>query len=108
MKGCSFGRRYCGSVRYAGSPATAQTNESPIGISITTTGPGAPRHSRAQRARLIVRKRSPAWPLKVIVPTTAASHQPPQCSALRHGVQADIIMGSSTTPVERFGVQCRQ
>src|SRR6201997_4617849 len=83
-----------------GSPASAQTNEITIGISITTTGPGAPLGIPERNSLEFVPKEIGGVPLKVIVlddggdPTTATTN------ARRFVTEskADIIMGSSTTP----------
>src|ERR1700719_554990 len=83
-----------------GSPANAQTNEITIGITLTTTGPGAALGIPEQNAREFVPKEISGVPLKVIVlddggdPTTATTN------ARRFVTEskADIIMGSSITP----------
>jgi branched-chain amino acid transport system substrate-binding protein len=83
-----------------GSPATAQTNEITIGITLTTTGPGAALGIPERNALEFVAKEIAGVPLKVIVlddggdPTTATTN------ARRFVTEskADIIMGSSTTP----------
>ena len=83
-----------------GSPALAQTNEITIGISLTTTGPGAALGIPERNALDFVTKEIAGVPLKVIVlddggdPTTATTN------ARRFVTEskADIIMGSSTTP----------
>src|ERR1700761_2486050 len=83
-----------------GSPALAQSNEITIGISITTTGPGAPLGIPERNSLEFVPKEIAGVPLKVIVlddggdPTTATTN------ARRFVTEskADIIMGSSTTP----------
>jgi branched-chain amino acid transport system substrate-binding protein len=83
-----------------GSPASAQTNEITIGISITTTGPGAPLGIPERNALEFVPKEIGGVPLKVIVlddggdPTTATTN------ARRFVTEskADVIMGSSITP----------
>jgi branched-chain amino acid transport system substrate-binding protein len=81
-------------------PALAQTNEITIGISITTTGPGAALGIPERNALEFVAKEIGGVPLKVIVlddggdPTTATTN------ARRFVTEskADIIMGSSITP----------
>src|ERR1700712_27332 len=81
-------------------PARAQTSEITIGISITTTGPGAALGIPERNALEFVAKEIGGVPLKVIVlddggdPTTATTN------ARRFVTEskADIIMGSSTTP----------
>jgi branched-chain amino acid transport system substrate-binding protein len=83
-----------------GSPASAQTNEIVIGITITTTGPGAALGIPERNALEFVPKEIGGVPLKVIVlddggdPTTATTN------ARRFVTEskADIIMGSSITP----------
>src|SRR3984957_17207141 len=81
-------------------PALAQTNEIVIGITITTTGPGAALGIPERNALEFVAKEIGGVPLKVIVlddggdPTTATTN------ARRFVTEskADIIMGSSITP----------
>ncbi len=81
-------------------PAMAQSNEIVIGISITTTGPGAALGIPERNALDFVAKEIGGVPLKVIVlddggdPTTATTN------ARRFVTEskADIIMGSSITP----------
>src|SRR5512142_3394959 len=83
-----------------GGPASAQTSEITIGISVTTTGPAAALGIPERNALEFVPKEIGGVPLKVIVlddggdPTTATT------SARRFVTEskADIIMGSSTTP----------
>jgi branched-chain amino acid transport system substrate-binding protein len=83
-----------------GSPAMAQTNEITIGISISTTGPGAALGIPERNALDFVPKEIGGVPLKLIVlddggdPTTATTN------ARRFVTEskADIIMGSSITP----------
>ena len=91
-------------------PALAQTSEITIGITITTTGPAAALGIPERNALEFVAKEIGGVPLKVIVlddggdPTTATTN------ARRFVTEskADIIMGSSTTPPTRRGVQRRQ
>jgi branched-chain amino acid transport system substrate-binding protein len=81
-------------------PAQAQTNEIVIGITVTTTGPGAALGIPERNALEFVAKEIGGVPLKVIVlddggdPTTATTN------ARRFVTEskADIIMGSSITP----------
>src|SRR6201987_2699328 len=81
-------------------PAAAQTGEITIGISITTTGPGAALGIPERNALDFVPKEIAGYPLKGIVlddggdPTTATTN------ARRFVTEskADIIMGSSITP----------
>jgi len=83
-----------------GAPASAQSSEIVIGISITTTGPGAALGIPERNALEFVPKEIGGVPLKVIVlddggdPTTATTN------ARRFVTEskADIIMGSSITP----------
>jgi branched-chain amino acid transport system substrate-binding protein len=83
-----------------GSPASAQTNEITIGITISTTGPAAALGIPERNALEFVPKEIGGVPLKVIVlddggdPTTATTN------ARRFVTEskADVIMGSSTTP----------
>src|SRR4051812_12921140 len=81
-------------------PASAQTNEIVIGITVTTTGPAAALGIPERNALEFVVKEIAGVPLKVIVlddggdPTTATTN------ARRFVTEskADVIMGSSTTP----------
>src|ERR1700683_2594422 len=81
-------------------PALAQTNEIVIGITVTTTGPGAALGIPERNALEFVTKEIGGVPLKVIVlddggdPTTATTN------ARRFVTEskADVIMGSSITP----------
>ena len=83
-----------------GSPAVAQTNEITIGITTTTTGPGAALGIPERNALEFVAKEIAGHPLKLIVlddggdPTTATTN------ARRFVTEskADIIMGSAITP----------
>src|ERR1700750_1334454 len=83
-----------------GSPATAQTSEITIGISICTTGPAAALGIPERNAMEFVPKEIGGVPLKVIVlddggdPTTATTN------ARRFVTEskADVILGSSITP----------
>ncbi len=83
-----------------GAPASAQSNEIVIGISISTTGPGAALGIPERNALEFVPKEIGGVPLKVIVlddggdPTTATTN------ARRFVTEskADVIMGSSITP----------
>jgi branched-chain amino acid transport system substrate-binding protein len=83
-----------------GTPASAQTNEITIGITTTTTGPGAALGIPERNALEFVAKEIAGVPLKVIVlddggdPTTATTN------ARRFVTEskADIIMGSALTP----------
>jgi branched-chain amino acid transport system substrate-binding protein len=83
-----------------GAPAAAQTSEITIGISISTTGPGAALGIPERNALDFVPKEIGGVPLKLIVlddggdPTTATTN------ARRFVTEskADVIMGSSITP----------
>src|SRR5215469_18001091 len=83
-----------------GSPASAQTNEITIGITITTTGPAAALGIPERNALDFVPKEIGGVPIKLIVlddggdPTTATTN------ARRFVTEskADVIIGSSTTP----------
>ena len=83
-----------------GSPAVAQTNEITIGITTTTTGPGAALGIPERNALEFVAKEIAGHPLKLIVlddggdPTTATTN------ARRFVTEskADVIMGSAITP----------
>jgi branched-chain amino acid transport system substrate-binding protein len=83
-----------------GSPATAQTNEITIGISVTTTGPGAPLGIPERNALDFVAKEIAGVPLKVIVLDDGGDPTNATTNARRFVTEskADIIMGSSTTP----------
>src|ERR1700744_2857029 len=84
----------------ATAPALAQTAEITIGITTTTTGPGAPLRIPERNSLEFVPKEIAGVPLKVIVlddggdPTTATTN------ARRFVTEskADVIMGSSITP----------
>jgi branched-chain amino acid transport system substrate-binding protein len=81
-------------------PASAQTNEITIGISISTTGPAAALGIPERNALEFVPKEIAGVPLKVSVlddggdPTNATTNARRFVTESR----ADIIMGSSTTP----------
>jgi branched-chain amino acid transport system substrate-binding protein len=83
-----------------GSAATAQTNEITIGISVTTTGPGAPLGIPERNALDFVAKEIAGVPLKVIVLDDGGDPTNATTNARRFVTEskADIIMGSSTTP----------
>ena len=91
---------FAAALALPGSPASAQTSEITIGISIITTGPGAALGIPERNALDFVPKEIGGVPLKVIVlddggdPTTATTN------ARRFVTEskADIIMGSSSTP----------
>src|SRR6195952_963573 len=81
-------------------PARAQTSEITIGISITTTGPGAALGIPERNALEFVPKEIGGVPLKVIVlddggdPTTATTN----ARRFVTDSKADVIMGSAVTP----------
>jgi branched-chain amino acid transport system substrate-binding protein len=87
-------------VALPGLPAMAQSSEITVGISISTTGPGAALGVPERNALEFVPKEIGGVPLKVIVlddggdPTTATTN------ARRFVTEskADVIMGSSITP----------
>ena len=89
-----------GIAMLASAPALAQTSEITIGITTTTTGPGAALGIPERNALEFVPKEIGGVPLKVIVlddggdPTTATTN------ARRFVTEskADIIMGSALTP----------
>jgi branched-chain amino acid transport system substrate-binding protein len=87
-------------VALPGLPALAQTNEITIGISITTTGPGAPLGIPERNALDFVAKEIAGVPLKVIVLDDGGDPTNATTNARRFVTEskADIIMGSSTTP----------
>jgi branched-chain amino acid transport system substrate-binding protein len=83
-----------------GLPATAQTNEITVGISITTTGPAAALGIPERNSLDFVPKEIGGVPIKIITlddggdPTTATTNTRRFVTESK----ADIIMGSSTTP----------
>ena len=83
-----------------GAPATAQTNEITIGITLTTTGPGAALGIPERNALEFVAKEIGGVPLKVIVLDDGGDPTNATTNARRFVTEskADIIMGSSTTP----------
>src|SRR6201988_4347942 len=83
-----------------GAPASAQTNEITIGISITTTGPAAALGIPERNALDFVPKEIGGVPLKVIVLDDGGDPTNATTNARRFVTEskADIIMGSSTTP----------
>src|SRR5271163_3556703 len=87
-------------VALPGAPASAQTSEITIGISITTTGPGAPLGIPERNALDFVAKQIAGVPLKVIVLDDGGDPTNATTNARRFVTEskADIIMGSSTTP----------
>jgi branched-chain amino acid transport system substrate-binding protein len=88
------------SVALQGSPAMAQTNEISIGITLTTTGPGAALGIPERNALDFVAKEIAGVPLKVIVLDDGGDPTNATTNARRFVTEskADIIMGSSTTP----------
>lgn len=87
-------------LAFWGSPATAQTSEITIGISITTTGPAAALGIPERNALDFVPKEIGGVPLKVIVLDDGGDPTNATTNARRFVTEskADIIMGSSTTP----------
>ena len=83
-----------------GSPATAQTNEITIGITLTTTGPGAALGIPERNALEFVAKEIGGVPLKLIVLDDGGDPTNATTNARRFVTEskADIIMGSSITP----------
>src|SRR6201992_2612303 len=83
-----------------GSPASAQTNEITIGISISTTGPAAALGIPERNALEFVPKEIGGVPLKVIVLDDGGDPTNATTNARRFVTEskADVIMGSSTTP----------
>src|SRR3954463_7836036 len=80
--------------------ALAQSNEIVIGITITTTGPGAALGIPERNSLDFVAKEIGGVPLKVIVLDDAGDPTTATTNARRFVTEskADIIMGSSTTP----------
>jgi branched-chain amino acid transport system substrate-binding protein len=83
-----------------GGPASAQTSEITIGITITTTGPAAALGIPERNALDFVPKEIGGVPLKVIVLDDGGDPTNATTNARRFVTEskADIIMGSSITP----------
>src|SRR5271154_7471686 len=83
-----------------GLSAQAQTNEIVIGITITTTGPGAALGIPERNSLDFVVKEIAGVPLKVIVLDDGGDPTAATTNARRFVTEskADIIMGSSITP----------
>src|SRR5215468_10373441 len=83
-----------------GSPASAQTNEINIGITIITTGPAAALGIPERNALDFVPKEIAGHPIKLIVLDDAGDPTTATTNARRFVTEskADIIMGSSNTP----------
>jgi branched-chain amino acid transport system substrate-binding protein len=83
-----------------GGPASAQTSEITIGITISTTGPAAALGIPERNALDFVPKEIGGVPLKVIVLDDGGDPTNATTNARRFVTEskADIIMGSSTTP----------
>jgi branched-chain amino acid transport system substrate-binding protein len=83
-----------------GTPASAQTSEITIGITITTTGPAAALGIPERNALEFVPKEIAGVPLKVIVLDDGGDPTNATTNARRFVTEskADIIMGSSATP----------
>ena len=88
------------SIALPALPALAQTNEITIGITLTTTGPGAALGIPERNALDFVTKEIAGVPLKVIVLDDGGDPTNATTNARRFVTEskADIIMGSSTTP----------
>jgi branched-chain amino acid transport system substrate-binding protein len=88
------------SVALPALPALTQTNEITIGITLTTTGPGAALGIPERNALDFVTKEIAGVPLKVIVLDDGGDPTNATTNARRFVTEskADIIMGSSTTP----------
>src|SRR5437899_6137499 len=88
------------SLALPGLPATAQTNEITIGITVTTTGPARATGSPERNALDFVPKEIGGVPLKLIVLDDGGDPTAATTNARRFVTEskADIIMGSSTTP----------
>src|SRR3981189_272320 len=83
-----------------GSPASAQSNEIVIGISVATTGPAAALGIPERNALDFVPKEIGGVPLKLIVLDDGGGPTAATTNARRFVTEskADIIMGSCTTP----------
>jgi branched-chain amino acid transport system substrate-binding protein len=83
-----------------GLPATAQTNEITIGITIVTTGPAAALGIPERNSLDFVPKEIGGVPIKLIVLDDGGDPTAATTNARRFVTEskADIIMGSSTTP----------
>src|SRR5271163_5315825 len=81
-------------------PAMAQTSEITIGISLTTTGPGAALGIPERNALEFVAKEIGGVPLKIIVLDDGGDPTNATTNARRFVTEskADVIMGSATTP----------
>src|ERR1700726_3650623 len=81
-------------------PATAQTSEITIGISVSTTGPAAALGIPERNALEFVAKEIGGVPLKVIVLDDGGDPTNATTNARRFVTEtkADVIIGSSTTP----------
>jgi branched-chain amino acid transport system substrate-binding protein len=88
------------SMALPGFPAMAQTNEIVIGLSLTTTGTGAPLGIPERNSLEFVNKEIAGVPLKVIVLDDGGDPTNATTNARRFVTEskADIIMGSSITP----------
>src|SRR5271163_742500 len=87
-------------VALPGAPASAQTSEITIGISISTTGPAAALGVPERNALEFVPKEIGGVPLKLIVLDDGGDPTNATTNARRFVTEskADIIMGSATTP----------
>src|SRR5246500_2338172 len=89
-----------GALALPGGPASAQTNEINIGITITTTGPAAALGIPERNSLDFVPKEIAGVPLKVTVLEDAGDPTNATTNARRFVTEqkADVIMGSSNTP----------
>jgi branched-chain amino acid transport system substrate-binding protein len=87
-------------VLAAAAPALAQTSDITIGITLTTTGPGAALGIPERNALEFVPKQIAGVPVKVIVLDDGGDPTAATTNARRFVTEskADIIMGSSVTP----------
>ena len=88
------------SVALPGLPASAQTSEITVGITISTTGPAAALGIPERNALEFVAKEIAGVPLKLIVLDDGGDPTNATTNARRFVTEskADVIMGSSTTP----------
>ncbi|MDE2378408.1 ABC transporter substrate-binding protein [Bradyrhizobium sp.] len=88
------------SLAWTALPASAQTNEITIGITVTTTGPAAALGIPERNSLEFVAKEIGGVPLKVIVLDDGGDPTAATTNARRFVTEskADVIMGSSTTP----------
>ena len=96
----AFATVFAVALALPGRPASAQTSEITIGITITTTGPAAALGIPERNALDFVPKEIGGVPLKVIVLDDGGDPTNATTNARRFVTEskADIIMGSSITP----------